>query len=631
MANIAKKRTEVSGNSTTLIASKTKSNRVANADHDAINKDIIIAAGDSKIQVTSNTSIVATTGLDASQENFIGKTVEIKNGATLTVPTGLADDFKFRLFATGQNATVSLPGQGGTTVDHSKDVYEVIHLGGDVYKLAEPGAGASGSVDSVKLTAGFTVNSSSIATHKGKTYIKEGVDAITITFEPTSAGFDLFFAADSESVGINFDFTDVGVSIINAETGDEGANLLPAGGMVWIWSDDGATLKFRGDLEGNTAPVFSSVDFDTPVTGNTVAADVVYEDNDNDLPDEANYAYQWKFAEDSGGSPDMGTLTDLAGETNNEYTVSGTIEGKWLFLEATPAAQTGISPGSPVLSSGKKVMAAAAGLWDYTDSANVKLALDSLRNTFSDEAGTTATTTGAVACLTSLIDNSHKFTESVEQPVLINTSGTRGLQAAGVTKMLAGDILDDLFNPTNINDKRTYVMLFQMDQLDNNLLFSKDSASDGFKITPNQNRLKYTQGDDRNGFELNSQVATDQDPGVPNDNVAGSLYLWSIEVDEDPLSPGNFRHRYYLGGDEINVGYLGTRQSGLSAGAAGTPLQLFGGSACYITLFGFAALDTVNTDLRESCEQRMAWDHGMESLLGAYSGSHTYDSAQKTL
>lgn len=216
----------------------------------------------------------------------------------------------------------------------------------------------------------------------------------------------------------------------------------------------------------------------------------------------------------------------------------------------------------------------------------------------------------------------------------MNTSGTRGLRASGITRMRAGDILDSLFNPTQITDKRTYVMLVQLDELNNNLLLSKDSGSDGFKIYPNQNRLKFTQADDRGAaYEVNSQVATDQAAGVPNDNIQGNVYLWSIEVeeDDDPQWAGHFRHRYYLGGDEINVGYVGTRGTGLSGGTAGAALQLFGGNASYITLFAFAGFEGKDTALRELLEQRMAYDHNMPSLLGQYSGSHTHDGGPATL
>lgn len=95
----------------------------------------------------------------------------------------------------------------------------------------------------------------------------------------------------------------------------------------------------------NTPPVATDVEvLGTTSIGETVTADFAYSDADGDLA--GAHTYTWYLADDAMGA---GQAVAQTGPSNT-FDLTATHENKYIAVEVTPVAQTGESPGNPVMS-----------------------------------------------------------------------------------------------------------------------------------------------------------------------------------------------------------------------------------------------------------------------------------------
>ncbi|MEY8848999.1 hypothetical protein AB9K26_09295 [Psychroserpens sp. XS_ASV72] len=96
----------------------------------------------------------------------------------------------------------------------------------------------------------------------------------------------------------------------------------------------------------NTVPVATNLNISgTFSIGNTITGTYDYVDNEGDL--EGTSLFQWYRADDASGTNE----TQITSETNLNYTITATDNGKYLSFGVTPVAQTGALVGSEVKSS----------------------------------------------------------------------------------------------------------------------------------------------------------------------------------------------------------------------------------------------------------------------------------------
>lgn len=148
--------------------------------------------------------------------------------------------------------------------------------------------------------------------------------------------------------GVPFD----GTQNITLDLGGGGTSLFSKGFEVRTEAPTGDDLyEGRCWIIGTppaipVAPVATNVSFSGTVKdGQVVTGHYTYSDADGDL--EGTSTFQWYLGTASNGSDKVA----INGETNNTYTIQVADVGKYLFFEVTPVALTGITQGSPSISS----------------------------------------------------------------------------------------------------------------------------------------------------------------------------------------------------------------------------------------------------------------------------------------
>ncbi len=113
------------------------------------------------------------------------------------------------------------------------------------------------------------------------------------------------------------------------------------------YKDYGFSVRcIKGELP-NQAPEATNVSFygTAIAVGETLTGNYVYSDINNDP--EGTSIYQWYHADDASGSNQVA----ISGAVELSYTLQATDENKFISFEVTPVAQTGVSPGTTVMSS----------------------------------------------------------------------------------------------------------------------------------------------------------------------------------------------------------------------------------------------------------------------------------------
>lgn len=125
----------------------------------------------------------------------------------------------------------------------------------------------------------------------------------------------------------------------------------------------------------NSVPVASNVTISGEnVVGKTLTGNYTYTDADNNS--EAVSTYRWYRSNSA-----TGDKTLIAGATSKTYTIQAADKGKYLFFEITPAATSGLSPGSAVVSApSNKIIAVyegtAAATYVVSENFNTHLGTD---------------------------------------------------------------------------------------------------------------------------------------------------------------------------------------------------------------------------------------------------------------
>ena len=104
----------------------------------------------------------------------------------------------------------------------------------------------------------------------------------------------------------------------------------------------------------NEAPTASNATISgTAQVGKTVTASYTYSDAENDV--EGTSEFQWYQASQADGSDKQA----ISGATSKTYTIQAGDEGKYLFVNVTPKANTGTTSGTAVTSGGSSAVAPA--------------------------------------------------------------------------------------------------------------------------------------------------------------------------------------------------------------------------------------------------------------------------------
>ena len=148
-----------------------------------------------------------------------------------------------------------------------------------------------------------------------------------------------------------------------AEYGDgqEQAVTGNADGSYAVWSLSGGNyIKLSAT---DAAPIATAVTISgEPQEGNTLIGSYNYIDYNNDA--EGSTSFRWLNSD----TPE-GTYTEIAGATSPTYTTQASDIGKFIKFEVTPAAVSGTTPGSSVLSSPTLEIVGASE--EYPVAANV--------------------------------------------------------------------------------------------------------------------------------------------------------------------------------------------------------------------------------------------------------------------
>ena len=105
------------------------------------------------------------------------------------------------------------------------------------------------------------------------------------------------------------------------------------------------TTSFAGPVTANQPPVASNVTFSgILMVGQVLSCSYLYTDNEGDP--EGISTFQWFRADDASGT----NVAAISGAVSQTYTLVAADDTKFISVEVTPVAQTGASPGIPVLS-----------------------------------------------------------------------------------------------------------------------------------------------------------------------------------------------------------------------------------------------------------------------------------------
>lgn len=181
----------------------------------------------------------------------------------------------------------------------------------------------------------------------GTTYSQVGIN----TTSPSSASI---LDVESSSDGVNFGgFMPPRVSLternsIPVTAADDGMMVFLIEGNtreVQIWNGVDLQWETVYAMPVNQAPVANNVTFSgSLVVGETLTASFSYSDAEGDLA--GTHTYNWYQADDGAGTNQLLLQTG----TSNTFLLTNSELNKYIAVEVTPAAITGTSPGTAVLS-----------------------------------------------------------------------------------------------------------------------------------------------------------------------------------------------------------------------------------------------------------------------------------------
>ena len=286
-----------------------------------INDKLSVTATDSVLTVSVDLTINPTNAYI-----YVGKTVKLESGVTLTVVTEL-EDLTFDLFAIGSNATFVSPGNVSRTIEVSK-LYKVVTDGNDNYFIhpysgnAAPGGSVSTSLD---VTGNITINASTQDAYHDNILLFKNDNPITITIQS----------------GVRFDFRAVGIKLDDNITVSTGAGVTLLDNSNQLTEKRGAIISIGNDtydMPGFTGvtPPSASPEISAPSVqpGSTLTAIGNYQASADSGP-EGTSLIQWQV--DTGAG-----FADIAGATNTTYQAPANSDGFDYRVRYRPVSQSGV-------------------------------------------------------------------------------------------------------------------------------------------------------------------------------------------------------------------------------------------------------------------------------------------------
>jgi hypothetical protein len=163
-------------------------------------------------------------------------------------------------------------------------------------------------------------------------------DTITLDGSPIGAsnftaikGTDYSIATISLPEGSHNTVSNLGHGIFVIGLAERNSYLYPGG------------IQLEGIIVANNTPVAANVNIGgTPVVNSALTVNYTYSDTENDL--EGVSSFQWLVASDAVGTNKVA----ISGATNNTYTPTTSDLNKYITVEVTPVAQTGMTVGTLV-------------------------------------------------------------------------------------------------------------------------------------------------------------------------------------------------------------------------------------------------------------------------------------------
>ncbi len=256
-------------------------------------KDVLAASVDSVIISTEDTTI-------ADPARFIGKTIQLESGSTLTLSANLSD-LKFSLSAKGSNGTLTLPNATNITILAGQ--YYIVHNdGADNYQVHQVGGSVDNLSPSVEITANIIISSASQSTYHGKKLIFNNSNPISVTIEPgVRPDFSAVGFRRNDSVTV---IAGTGVTLLDGRNQFTNAQ----GAIVAMGQDEYKMLGFTGITPPSGNPVISASSLQP---GSRLTLNGNYQASADSGP-EGTSLYQWQENRSDG-------FEDLAGETTTIY------------------------------------------------------------------------------------------------------------------------------------------------------------------------------------------------------------------------------------------------------------------------------------------------------------------------
>lgn len=136
--------------------------------------------------------------------------------------------------------------------------------------------------------------------------------------------------------GISTGTSDAGLMVFVVDNGNGQACLQIWDGYIW---KNGICFVINTLPEIRDLEILGAIQL-----AGTVNADYTYYDADDDP--EGTHIFKWYRADDASGAGQ----SLITGETTSTYEIASADVGKFLAVEVTPVATTGLSPGTPVMS-----------------------------------------------------------------------------------------------------------------------------------------------------------------------------------------------------------------------------------------------------------------------------------------
>lgn len=215
---------------------------------DAALRDRVVKETPPKV-INRGTALTISTANNAHYD-WWGNTINIQNGITITVDAAMPEGFRLKVYATGVDGSLVLPGQAARTITAGKNPVEICHEGADVYKVfkTDPVTGGGGAVDPDYTYINAATGSYTLAVGNGKKVTYEGGTTLTIPIglDTSTVGFNWFENRKSGALvkvtgGENYTFKNEAEETVNV-------NQLEIGKKGSIeGSSTAGTLYIKGD------------------------------------------------------------------------------------------------------------------------------------------------------------------------------------------------------------------------------------------------------------------------------------------------------------------------------------------------------------------------------------------------